>query len=269
MSRPSPTRQKSMSFAEDSPAKTSPPLAEAPGSAKKHGVDSRSTTYSGSLTRSSLGSSQSRTSPRGPSAGFLAWCRSLSIEVIDPGPFLSAPSTSERPICDAASSLWPTATVQHRAGSAAYGTDAVKGLWPRRPAQGTGSPVASNKHGDNSRPLNKVVALYPTPSAVSYGNNRGGAAGRVGPVRESLESMARAWPTPQSRDERGPTGVNGRDVRSSLSDAAMPGATSGRLNPAWVATLIGFPSTWLDISSLPAEVRSNTRGKPRAPSQAT
>ena len=39
--------------------------------------------------------------------------------------------------------------------------------------------------------------LFPTPSASSYGSNQGGAAGRVGVVRHSLESMARnrMWPT--------------------------------------------------------------------------
>lgn len=42
----------------------------------------------------------------------------------------------------------------------------------------------------------------PTPSSVSYGSNQGGSRGRVGPVRHSLESMARhqMWPTPDASD---------------------------------------------------------------------
>lgn len=37
---------------------------------------------------------------------------------------------------------------------------------------------------------------YPTPSAARYGSNRGGAAGRTGPVRPSLDTWARDhWPT--------------------------------------------------------------------------
>jgi hypothetical protein len=42
------------------------------------------------------------------------------------------------------------------------------------------------------------TGLLPTPTAQSYGSNQGGAAGRTGPVRHSLESMARngMWPTP-------------------------------------------------------------------------
>ena len=45
-------------------------------------------------------------------------------------------------------------------------------------------------------------SFLPTPSATPYGNNQGGAAGRTGKVRHSLESMARhnLWPTPTVQD---------------------------------------------------------------------
>ncbi len=42
--------------------------------------------------------------------------------------------------------------------------------------------------------------LFPTPSSSSYGSNRGGSAGRVGPVRHSLESMARSGEWPEQGD---------------------------------------------------------------------
>lgn len=77
------------------------------------------------------------------------------------------------------------------------------------------------------------------------------------------------WPTPQARDERGPTGMRGRGKRSSLSDAAMPQATRGRLNPEWVLTLMGFPSTWLDTPSPPVEDKPKKRGSRRARSPAS
>jgi hypothetical protein len=134
----------------------------------------------------------------------------------------------------------------------------VKGLWPTASARDWKSS-ASNKHGDNSRPLNEVVALWATPQAhdavgaktpEQIAEMRARAKPRKGggpPGISNLNEMV-AWPTPQSRDERGPTGANGRDVRSSLSDAAMPGATAGRLNPAWVSVLMGFPAGWLDVA---------------------
>ena len=246
MSRPSRTRPKSTSFAVDSCAPTLAPPAKAPDSGRIRAADIRLSTSSASSTRRALDSSSSRTSPRAPSAGFLAWCKSCGIEVIDPGPFLSAPSTSGHPTDGSASSLWPTATVQHRAGSARYGTE------------------SGRKSGTTL--TDAVKGLFPTPSAVSYGSNRGGAVGRVGPIRQSLQ-------TPQSRDERGPTGTEGRlgsgGRRSSLSDATMPRATAGRLNPQWVATLMGFPSTWLDTLSPLAEEPSSTCGKRPGRSLAT
>lgn len=44
--------------------------------------------------------------------------------------------------------------------------------------------------------------LLPTPAASSYGTNQGGGMGRTGPLRPSLESMARRnlWPTPRAED---------------------------------------------------------------------
>lgn len=178
-------------------------------------------------------------------------------------------------------SLWPTATVQHRAGSAAYGTesgrhsgmtlsDAVKGLWPTAVRGDADRGGRSNNMRGN--PTLGSAVLYPTPSAHPYGSNRGGAAGREGPVRESLEGVAQ-WPTPQSRDENGPTGMAGRvesgGQRSSLSDAAMPGATRGRLNPQWVSCLMGFPSTWLDTPSPPVEAKIKKRGSRSARARGT
>lgn len=47
--------------------------------------------------------------------------------------------------------------------------------------------------------------LLPTPSAVSYGNNRGGAAGRTGPVRHSLDALARLELLPATAGRDGST----------------------------------------------------------------
>jgi len=66
----------------------------------------------------------------------------------------------------------------------------------------------------------------PTPSATQYGSNQGGAAGRTGKVRHSLESMAKhnLWPTPTASDSQGgPRQSDGKRGRA-LKD--LP-------NPAW------------------------------------
>lgn len=56
---------------------------------------------------------------------------------------------------------------------------------------------------------------WPTPSAVSYGSNKGGASGREGqPVRPSLQSLGRDfqvhWPTPKAWDSRSGSGQESR-----------------------------------------------------------
>ena len=67
------------------------------------------------------------------------------------------------------------------------------GFWPTPVAHEGGQVPCPQNRG---RKLHIEVQMFPTPSAISYGSNQGGAAGRVGPVRHSLESMARhdMWP---------------------------------------------------------------------------
>jgi hypothetical protein len=50
-------------------------------------------------------------------------------------------------------------------------------------------------------PINGLLGrmVWPTPTAQQYGSNQGGAAGRVGPVRGSIATIAKSvWPTPTS-----------------------------------------------------------------------
>jgi len=67
-----------------------------------------------------------------------------------------------------------------------------------------GGPPQSNANtkrwgGVNSLGQMAKTGMFPTPAASTYGSNQGGARGRVGPVRHSLEGMARKnlWPTPK------------------------------------------------------------------------
>ena len=130
--------------------------------------------------------------------------------------------------------------------------------------------------------------LLPTPSQ-SYGTNQGGAAGRVGPGRPSLETMARKnlWPTPRSEDSqcagahRGKpdslysatkmwptpqahdyTGPNTRSVGKErpVSHDDLPTRAGGQLNPTWVEWLMGFPLEWtaLDVSETPSSRKSRS-----------
>lgn len=56
---------------------------------------------------------------------------------------------------------------------------------------GSQHPDKRKAGGHGPTLADEVEWLLPTPTARSYGTNRGGAAGRTGPVRESLGTMAR------------------------------------------------------------------------------
>lgn len=111
----------------------------------------------------------------------------------------------------------------------------------------------------------------PTPTAQSYGSNQGGSAGRVGPVRLSLQSMAsrQVWPMPRnntgpSTDSRHlsldgavrlwptPT-VHGNYNRKGVSPRSGDGlatAVGGKLNPQFVEWLMGWPIGWTSLDAL-------------------
>jgi hypothetical protein len=82
--------------------------------------------------------------------------------------------------------------------------------------------------------------LLPTLTAQSYGTNRGGAAGRTGKVRESLQTIAkRLLPTLTARDAKGPGAMRKREGGRDL-----PQEVGGHLNPAWCEWFMGFPEGW-------------------------
>lgn len=61
----------------------------------------------------------------------------------------------------------------------------------------------------------------PTPLATSYGTNQGGGASRVGPIRPSLETMARKnlWPTPRANDSEKRGNFDSTNPRNGLPAA--------------------------------------------------
>ena len=116
----------------------------------------------------------------------------------------------------------------------------------------------------------KGYGLLPTLTATDYGSNRGGAAGRVGPVRESLQTMARhgRLPTLLARDWKDGTNPSPHGRHSAANDckpagrvevmeyrqenrrttlhAAVtePGQLGGTLNPDWCEWFMGWPIGW-------------------------
>ncbi len=159
-------------------------------------------------------------------------------------------------------------------------------MWPK------GLPVPAMIVDGILYPLRKLARLtkeldgsaLPTPTAQSYGTNKGGAAGRKGKARPSLETMAKSglWPTPRaSANENRQTkptpsqlaGKHGMNLATAVNMLPTPRASEasrgdspserrrktpglesvvnmalgtyrGQLNPTWVEWLMGYPIEW-------------------------
>lgn len=109
--------------------------------------------------------------------------------------------------------------------------------------------------------------LLPALTATQYGSNRGGAAGRTGPERPSLQSMARQmlptltetgnllspsmqkWPRHSllqalcRRNERGPGPA--KKTRGGKGD--LPQTIGGHLDPTWCEWFMGAPEGWTEL----------------------
>ena len=132
------------------------------------------------------------------------------------------------------------------------------GFWPTPVAHDTGRTPEAHMARTMARSRYKpdslavMVKMMPTPTARSYGTNQGGAAGRTGPIRPSLETMARRrlWPTPIASDgTRGSTGW----VNHGKRGHQLPESAGGPLNPEFVEWLMGWPRGWESLEPLAPE----------------
>ena len=135
---------------------------------------------------------------------------------------------------------------------------AGKGMLPtptRSDSNRSGAAGYSTESGRRSRTTltDAIVRGYlPTPSATSYGTNKGGSAGRVGPGRPSLERMAKRGMllTPSARDwksNHASPQTMARNARP-LNEVATNGDGAKRLNPQFVEWMMGFPEDWTRIA---------------------
>jgi hypothetical protein len=182
---------------------------------------------------------------------------------------------------DLATSSWRTSPRSSTEGSIAF-----SGRWPKSGTMRSGTAFPRPKSAPRISATDSFSSpgtpsnLLPTPSASSYGSNKGGAAGRTGPERLSLESMARRdmWPTPtaslgsnggaitrEKAREGGtlieavsartlwptPT-VKGNHNRAGASSKAGDGletAVGGSLNAEFCEWLMGYPIGWSDCAA--------------------
>jgi hypothetical protein len=99
--------------------------------------------------------------------------------------------------------------------------------------------------------LDGYAEMFPTPIATTYGTNKGGAAGRTGKERMSLQTLAsrNQWPTPIASDAKGSLGAK-RGDGNPKTHLAREAASCGQLNPTWVEWLMGWPTEWTALEPL-------------------
>lgn len=93
--------------------------------------------------------------------------------------------------------------------------------------------------------LEKDGSYLPTPCAKNGGYNKGGGSGRVGKIRPSLETMARAnlWPTPTVHGNYNRVGA------SKHSGMGLATAVGGALSPMWTEWLMGYSIGWTELNA--------------------
>lgn len=128
--------------------------------------------------------------------------------------------------------------------------------WPTLPSSGSMRNGVCTARPRSGRPTVAPGSLFlPAPAASRSGYNQGGAAGRVGKKRLSLDRMASQarWPTPTVSDSLG-GGPTSKRPPGRQGGPLLKEITPGPLNPTWVEWLMGFPlgSTDCDFSGMPA-----------------
>jgi hypothetical protein len=188
---------------------------------------------------------------------------------------------------EVAATEWPTpiasdgdkGPVRYSRGNAGLAL-AVK-EWP--------TPTAADSHGhaqtkENPTPgqtggttlMGAITSEWPTPTAQTYGTNQGGSAGRVGPVRPSLEAAAKQWSTPTATDGDGRGIWKNREASPHATQGGKPRLSEdlgSLLNPRWVEALMGWPIGFLGLpSEVAGPLLAALRKKPgsrRAPADAS
>lgn len=168
--------------------------------------------------------------------------------------------TSERRTDGTESGSWATPTARDYKG----GPD-----WARRTRKGASRLPSDQTLADQVE--------WPTPDAMVANDGEGlmtwlSRRERLRAKRVNGNGMGtpltiavQLWPTPTSSDanQSGAAGYsthNGRHAGTTLTDATVgprgpesrstAGRNRGRLNPRWVAQLMGFPDGWLDIDEI-------------------
>ena len=156
----------------------------------------------------------------------------------------------------------------------------VSSLWPTpRVSMANGPSAKEVAQGNPKRRLETEVELWQTPVADDSVDREKGKWNSRGEPK--LSAQVKLWPTPSAREKGGgeyqdPEKIKERMAKghqANLGDtvklwpavnAADP-KSGGKLNPQWVAWLMGYPTEYLN--SVPWETRSSRKSRKKSGKQ--
>jgi len=107
------------------------------------------------------------------------------------------------------------------------------------------------KPGTDSSQMNVYSAMLPTPTASNACNGNGYQRDKSGNVYPTLSGAvgAASMPTPTARDWKHGSAAQVDKPRSeNLNDRAAAITGKTKLNPEFVASMMGFPIDWFDLT---------------------
>ena len=171
----------------------------------------------------------------------------------------TSPSMVEKGRGNWVAGMWPTPrTTGLDGGSNSRKAAKERGMWPTPQ-----SADYKNMDTANQKMLSSEVKLWPTPRAS------GEESLNTKSIRSNtglpLSAAVQMWPTPRASEWKGVGPLGSKSHRYRLDrhylDATVQEEekTTGKLNPQWVAWLMGYPTEYL--SCVPWETRSSRRSR--------
>ena len=148
------------------------------------------------------------------------------------------------------------------------------GLWPTPKASAAGPDFAELNRSNTGLSLQTAAALWPTPTSIEAGEGkflttlitREGHPAKRGQraynpntgdhVQITLNRAVKMWPTPTARDHKDGTAESCQNVPPNcllgreVHQRPPSTANHGSLNPTWVEWLMGWPSEWTVLKPL-------------------
>ena len=158
--------------------------------------------------------------------------------------------TWNKSVTPAGRSLYRLVPSAPRIGATGFGSS--PDLWPTPNVCGGGNTAPLTPHkghflrrsGEKAHlGLDQAVRLWPTPRTEGFdaGSHRGSP--------DSLHAAVKLWPTPRASENENRQTKPTPSQLAGQHGLSLAAEVGGKLNPDWVARLMGYPDNWLDLGT--------------------